>query len=102
MDNEYLNTVLHTSRLASGVGNTMGLSNSICQIFVDGGLYMLLFYLFPLMALILFGKKHNKKVLSVGLVLLYFFVTTYFAYTGIMFFVLSLGYVFLCIENQRN
>ena len=67
MDNEYLNTVLHTSRLASGVGNTMGLSNSICQIFVDGGLYMLLFYLFQLMALILFGKKHNKKVFSVGL-----------------------------------
>lgn len=100
MDNEYLNTVLHTSRLASGVGNTMGLSNSICQIFVDGGLYMLLFYLFPLMVLILFGKKHNKKILSAGLVLLYFFVTTYFAYTGIMFFVLSLGYVFFLYRKS--
>ena len=63
---------------------------------------MLLFYLFPLMALILFGKKHNKKVLSVGLVLLYFFVTTYFAYTGIMFFVLSLGYVFFMYRKSEK
>lgn len=100
LDNEYLNTVLHTSRLASGVGNTMGLSNSICQIFVDGGLCMLLFYLFPLIALILFGKKQNKKILSAGVVLLYFFVTTYFAYTGVMFFVLSLGYAFFMYRKS--
>ena len=90
MDNEYLNTILHSSRLASGVGNTMGLSNSICQIFVDGGIYLLAFYLIPIITIILLGKKYNDKNLSVGIVFLYFVITTYFAYAGIMFFLISL------------
>ena len=100
LDNEYLNTVLHTSRLASGVGNTMGLSNSICQIFVDGGLYLVGFYLMALIGIVCWGKKYNLKLFSSGIVFLYFIITTYFAYTGIMFSLISFGYVFIVYRNS--
>lgn len=102
LDNEYLNVVLHSARLASGVGNTMGLSNSISQIFVDGGLFFILFYIRPIISLINWGKKYNPRLFSAGIVLLYLIITTYFAYAGIMFFVLSLGYCFVLLRNKKK
>lgn len=99
LDNEYLNSVLHSSRLANGVGNTMGLSNSISQIFVDGGIYLISFYLIPLISIILWGKKNSIKIFSIGIIFLYFIITTYFAYSGVMFFILSFGYGILIYKN---
>lgn len=102
LDNEYLNNVLHSSRLANGVGNTMGLTNSISQIFIDGGIYLLLFYLIPLISIILWGKINNVKIFSIGIVFLYFIITTYFAYSGVMFFILSFGYGFVIYKNSNK
>ena len=96
LDNEYLNTVLHASRLASGVGNTMGLSNSLSQVFIDGGIYLVLFYFVSIFGIVKVGRYlENKELFSIGVVLIYSFITTYFAYSGLMFFLLSCGYSLL-------
>lgn len=103
LDNEYLNSVLHASRLANGVGNTMGLSNSLSQVFIDGGIYLVAYYMISFAGIIKTGLiKMDHGLTAVGIVLLYLFITTYFAYTGLMFFMLSCGFFLLLKRTKRN
>lgn len=100
MDNEYLNTVLHAYRLSTGVGNTMGLSNSICQIFIDGGLYLLILYIVPACNVLMKGIKSRKYILVIfSIFYMYMFTTTYFAYTGMIFFLIS---IFIGITSTKK
>lgn len=99
LNNDYLNRVLHAVRLASGVGNTMGLSNSFSQVFIDGGIYLLFIYIFALASVLVTGlRRGSGSVTALGCVFLFLFFTTYFSYSGVMFFLLSIG---LCIFHTR-
>lgn len=89
-------------RWDAGKKLTTGFTAGIAQVLNDGGIYLLLFYLMPVIkALIdLKSKRKNNQVLIALLFILGALVLTIEPYTAVTIFILSISYVYYFIADD--
>lgn len=89
----YLNMDTVRAHFSSFRMNDVGYSNSIFRLLAQGGLYLLVIYVVPLVKAIANGARtRNGAILAFALVFIYFFITTSFTYNYIVFLILCLLY----------
>ena len=77
----YLNMDTIMAHYSSFRLNDIGYSNSIFRVLAQGGLYLAIIYIIPVIKALTSGiKERNGKFLAFVLVYLYFFITTSFPY----------------------
>lgn len=89
----YLNMETVMAHYSSFRLNDIGYSNSVFRVLAQGGLYLSIIYLIPMLKTLALGiNKKDGKRLAFLLIYLYFFVTTSFPYNYINYMALFLMY----------
>lgn len=84
--------------MGTGYGNNEdGSSNSLMVILADGGLWLGLIYVLPIIMFV--SNKKNINFIYFGLVFLWLIIVTVFPYSLIMYTVLGLGYKMIVSKN---
>ena len=99
--NGYGNNEVFKSNISSFRINNTGQSSSIGAILSQGGIYLLMFYLFPVI-LLLIKYKENKKIEWTLYVYLILFFTTIFQYTCIQLTISAILYTFCFNKKVRG
>lgn len=89
----YLNMETVMAHYSSFRLNDVGFSNSVFRVLAQGGLYLSIIYLIPMLKMLTSGiNRRNGKLLAFLLIYLYFFITTSFPYNYINYMALLLMY----------
>lgn len=96
----YLNMKTIISYYSSFRLNDIGYSNSLFRILAQGGIFLILMYIIPIIKFLVTGfKNKNPDVIYFGALFIYFFITTSFSYNFIMILLLF----FMCnFDKKRN
>jgi len=97
----YLNMTTIQEHYSSFRLNDIGYSNSIFRVLAQGGVYLFLMYLIPVIKAIKQGiMNKNWFIIAFVIVFLFFFITTSFPYNYVMYLVLCLMYFGTNNEEQ--